>query len=233
MNFLLLEDELIIAKWIEKVIRSLISDVKIFISDNEDEALKIILDNNIDVFLLDINVKRGSGYSFAQKVRNINRYILTPLIFITALDQKEMEAYRNIHCYSYIVKPFTKEKVAKVLSEIIKSNKKLVEKIEIKQKKFTYVLNIDEILYFESQVKNILIKKVNGKKQQIKNHTLSSLEEELFQKGFVKCHRSFIVNRTYIKSISSTNNEIVLYNDDEIIPISKTYKKNLREIIKL
>ena len=111
MNILVVEDEKAICKGVEKIINDAYKCAVIFTSDNENDAIKILNREKIELFLLDIKLNDGSGYDIALKIRRIPGYELTPIIFITSLHTKELEAYRSIHCYSYITKPFTDKQI--------------------------------------------------------------------------------------------------------------------------
>lgn len=56
-----------------------------------------------------------------QKIRDMAKYKLTPIIFIaeSLKDEDKITAFEEIHCYDYIVKPFTDERLKKPLYEII------------------------------------------------------------------------------------------------------------------
>ncbi len=225
MNILVVEDDVITRKLLHKIIETIDENVHIIASDNEHNAVELLMKQEVDLFMLDIKIKEGSGYSLAQKIRNIEKYKLTPIVFITAVDHKELEAYRNIHCYSYIVKPFNEKKVKEVLSCIIKGNKKEDNIIKIDKRSYTYLISIDDVLYIEAQSKDIVIKKINDK-ETIKNYPLKKIYMQLEDKGFIKCHRSFIVNKKYIKEILLNQNEIVMYQCKNTIPLGRKFKDN-------
>ena len=58
--------------------------------------------------------------------------------------------------------------------------------------------------------------------------TLGQLEENL-TKDFIRCHKSFIVNRQHILSVDRTNGAIILDNQMEL-PLSRSYKKSFWEV---
>ena len=77
------------------------------------------------------------------------------------------------------------------------------------------------ILYFEAREKKLTLRLQN---QEISfAGTLSSLEEEL-PSEFIRCHKSFIINRRHILSVDRTNGSVILDNRMEV-PISRSYKK--------
>jgi DNA-binding LytR/AlgR family response regulator len=54
--------------------------------------------------------------------------------------------------------------------------------------------------------------------------TMQKLENQLYGKGFVRTHRSFLVNKEHISYVMG--DELVLDND-EIVPLHQKYAKKL------
>ena len=59
-------------------------------------------------FLLDINLNMNdkddiSGITFAREVRMRREYAFTPIVMITSLANMELTAYRELHCYQYLI----------------------------------------------------------------------------------------------------------------------------------
>ncbi len=45
--------------------------------------------------------------------------------------------------------------------------------------------------------------------------------------NFVQCHKSFIINRNYIRKIDKQEMTVTLMHDDTFVPIGDKYKKNI------
>ena len=82
---------------------------------NSLEEARAALDDGaqppFQAFLLDINLDIDdnddiSGITFAREVRMRKEYAFTPIIMITSLVNMELTAYRELHCYQYLVKPY-------------------------------------------------------------------------------------------------------------------------------
>ena len=58
---------------------------------------------------------------------------------------------------------------------------------------------------------------------------LDTLEEEL-PKQFRRCHRSYIINTSYISKVWYSKNSILLKNDEEM-PLSRSYKTIIKEVV--
>ena len=118
-NIMIVEDNPNIALGLETIIKSINIDMEIAITGYAKEALEKANSKTYELFLLDIQLYDYSGFELAKKIRNINKYKLTPIVFITAIPTKELLAFKEIHCYDYIVKPFTEKEVVDALSTVI------------------------------------------------------------------------------------------------------------------
>lgn len=81
--------------------------------------------------------------------------------------------------------------------------------------------NIDpkEISYFEAAI-NYTILHFNNGKQELHSYTLKKFEDELSNTNFVRPHRSYLINKSYVDATKSHPNSYVL-KCGKIIPISR------------
>lgn len=99
---------------LERLLRS--ENFQVHKSYSADEARGILLSHHVDLILLDVNMPVQDGYSFCKELREIERFQLLPIIFITAVDRESgfQEAIRN-GGDDFISKPFNKkELIAKI-----------------------------------------------------------------------------------------------------------------------
>ena len=91
-----------------------VSDSVSAVPVNSLEEARAALDNAqqpFQAFLLDINLNINdhediSGITFAREIRMKREYAFTPIVMITSLANMELTAYRELHCYQYLVKPY-------------------------------------------------------------------------------------------------------------------------------
>lgn len=84
----------------------------------------------------------------------------------------------------------------------------------------------DKIYYFEAREKKIFLQTLSGE------YGFYSTIEELagnLPDEFIRCHRSYIVNKTYVQKIINAQNVISLANGF-VVPISRTYRQMLKEL---
>lgn len=230
-NILIVEDELAISNGLSTIIKDINKGINIDVTGYAEEALKLAKAAKYDVFLLDIQLRDYSGYELAKEIRSMSNYKLTPIVFITAIPTRELMAFKEIHCYDYIVKPFKEDTVKSTLKTIIDHGVIKEESyLKLKQKDYTYILKQDEIIYIESKNRKIFIVTSN-EEIIISTYTLSRLLEEL-KTNFIQCHRGYIININYIEKIDKKKYDIYLKGIKIPIPVGRKYKEAIRSIIK-
>lgn len=230
-KILIVEDNELIRNSIIKIIRKIDDSIEIISTEYSSKALDISIRSNIDIFILDIGLKDYSGIKLGQELRKLNKYIITPIIFITSMINEELKAFREIHSYAFITKPFKKEKVKNIFAPIIQSftENHQENNLTINQKEETYIIPMNEIIYIESQLKRIYIHTLNDE-YEIKTYTLNKLIE-ILNDDFIRVHRSYIINKKYITKIDRTKWVLHFKNIAKYMPVSRKYKNQLMELL--
>ena len=118
LNFVICDDNVNILDRLEKMLENIFSnhsfDASVtFKSDNSDEILDYVCANEVDVIILDINLKcNKSGIDLAKEIRkkNKNSYI----IFMTAHLEYAMIAYK-VKTFDYIAKPINYDRLEETI----------------------------------------------------------------------------------------------------------------------
>lgn len=213
-------------------------DVNIVKTQYARDALIFAQNNQVDIFILDIQLLDYSGLELAKQIRELKSYLLTPIIFSTAMPTNELEAYRSTHCYQYLVKPFSQERVIETLKPILdqinngieQSLRKIKEeaKLLLREKFVIYNINQDEIIYVEYKDRKVSVKTIHEIYQS--TYTLKKLQEMLVN-NFVRCHKGYIVNKYYIDKVVRRESLIHLKEINHPIPIGRKYLENLEEYL--
>ena len=84
------------------------------------EALERLAASLPDLVISDIRMPRMDGYALARNIRNAPRSALTPIIFLTAKDQKadRIDGFRA-GVDAYLVKPFEPDELLTVIASIL------------------------------------------------------------------------------------------------------------------
>lgn len=99
-------------------------DLKIYESDNYAESLTISKDLNIDLFFIDIELKESSGLEFALEIRKMDKYKLSWMVFTTSHINYMIKAFKEVHCYDYILKPYEPGKITELTKTILENTHK-------------------------------------------------------------------------------------------------------------
>lgn len=112
------------------------NDINILTSLNAEEAMSLLMENEVDLILSDVQMPDVDGFQFAEYLKEIEKTKNIPIIFITGIyDNSEYQkrAY-DLGAVEYISKPIdnilltSKLKVYIDLFESLKSNEKELEK---------------------------------------------------------------------------------------------------------
>lgn len=224
---LIVEDEVNIRDGLVHIVHSIDASLKVHATGYAEEALNIANSEKVDIFFFDIQLEDYSGVDLAKQIREIDIYKLTPIVFISGFHAKELEAYRKIHCYSFINKPFTDIEIKQIFQEIQNGIKvqEALKIIKFREKEFTYILNQDDIIYIEHKNRKLFIKTIY-EEALFSYYSLSKLLD-LLSNEFMQCHKSYIVNSAYIRKIDRINNFLNVQRDEKIIPIGRKFKEDI------
>jgi len=180
-------------------------------------------DKTCDLLLLDIEMKKLNGMELAKKLRSDGDML--PIVFITGYSDYMNDGY-EVEALHYLLKPVDKQKLFAVLDRYIKRHTSENE-IMIKCEDKTLHLSPDMIMYCEAVGKKTHI---HTKEQVLICETGIGNMSSNLGADFISCHRSYVVNLRYVRSIGKT--EIVLDSGDSIPLSRRLYKKVNDEFIK-
>lgn len=187
--------------------------------------LATIKEEDFNLIFLDIDMPEKNGLSVAEETLSINKN--THIIFLSQREDLVFECLA-IHPFGFIRKSNLINDFSLMMNQFYDyylSNNDEGKKIEFVEKNRTVSFKINEIVYISSDRNYQDIVTKDNKIETIRI-PLSTLENKLKDDGFIRVHKCYIVNQSYIRIIS--NEEIKLTNDITI-PLSK---KRRDEVIK-
>lgn len=171
-----------------------------------------------DLVFMDIDMPEMNGMEAAARLRKLDMRVL--LIFVTNMAQYAIKGY-EVDALDFILKPVDKYsfalKMERALARISqnKENSLLINTDTLE----SIVIQIPAIQYVEVNGHYVIYHTRDGVYKQYS--TLKKVEETLNNPNFVKCNRCFLVNLSYIESISK---EEVIVAKERLI-ISRPQKK--------
>jgi DNA-binding LytR/AlgR family response regulator len=139
-------------------------------------------------------------------------------------DSETTKRVIETHPHGFISKPIRTSEltvsIGLVLNKISNSN---TSKLKVKYNNEMIYLNPADLVYVKSDG-NYLELFTTDKKYLIRN-TLDQLLMELGSPSFERIHRSIVINKDHIVSVSHTT---VTLTGDTILPISRTFSKQIK-----
>jgi two-component system LytT family response regulator len=247
--------DIFIAEDEPKTLNSLINIVSNYCSetnivgtaDTVNSAVNFLEGNHVDLVLLDINYPDGNGFDILEKLPDHNFKV----IFITAFEQYAIKAIK-FSAVDYILKPIDPK-------ELIDSVKKIQEDIKLKQtsdinikallsniknesgkkhivlrtQERIHVVKIKDIIRCESDSSYTIFHMANDKRFLI-SKSLSEYDELLTDYGFIRTHKSHLVNADYIRSFEKKGGGYLILKDNVQVPVSVRRRDYvIREIEKI
>lgn len=179
-----------------------------------------------DLVILDIELGGMSGLDLAFHIRKLDKEI--NIIFFTGYSEFVFEGY-DVNAINYLLKPINEEKFMKSLNianEYRKASRSSEEVIVFKSGKDLLKIKLNDIKYFIMFSHYLDVVTVNGIFKWKKK--IGDLEKEFKDKDFIRCHRSYIVNKKYISKI---NKDSIILFENISIPISSSRMKEVRKAL--
>jgi DNA-binding LytR/AlgR family response regulator len=214
------------------------------------QALDMMQKERYDVVLLDIRMPELSGIELAGRLNKRNQPIPS-IIFVTAHDQHAVAAFEN-HAVDYVLKPFSSDRIHEALNVAFRRAEneraalllkmlphletlfaKQSSKIAIKAKGRILFIDPTEVALIRAEGNYVLLERRSG--SYLLRESLSIVAEKLKPHGFIRIHRSVLVNVSFVEEIrSSTTGDYVLrIKGGQELTVSRMYKNNLRSITHL
>ncbi len=209
-------------------------------ANNGVDAIKVINEFNPDLIFLDIQMPGLTGF---EVLRHINE--IPQIIFSTAYDKYALEAF-EVHAVDYLLKPYTKERFNKAVERLeverevnnitplaeslIKDKPTFPEQILVNKNRKLITLPVSSIIWIEAY--GDYAKLHTAQDVYISNYGITTMEEKLNPRSFLRVHRSAIINLQQVKELERyAKSYDVLMKNGAVVRVSRGYMDKLKEII--
>lgn len=172
-----------------------------------------------DVLFLDIQLPEMDGLSFVRQLAKPPKIIIT-----SAYPNYALEAF-EIAVLDYLLKPFPYKRFTKAIERVISQIDVEGKTITVYANKTYHKLKIADLLYLKAEVDYVSF--VGVAQSILVLDSLKNWEEKLSAWGFVRVHRSFLVNSANVEQVMP--NKLLVAGRE--LPVSRTYKHNLQQLI--
>lgn len=195
--------------------------------DIPDELLR-----NCDIAFLDVDFsqEKYTGIDIARKIRLVQRKAI--IIFVTNYIEYAPEGY-EVQAFRYILKSEVRTKLDRCLNDAVSNFNTVQETFQINVSGEIINIPIEDILYIESNLHTIIVYVQKREQSAIKDYTcyasISAVEEQLVSKGFLRIHKSYLVNMRHIRKYQC--HEALLFNGTVLRVSEKNYAKQKKKYL--
>jgi len=197
------------------------------------DAVDAILEHRPDLVFLDVQMPDLDGFEVLDAVAS---EWLPAVIFVTAYDAYAIKAF-DVHAIDYLLKPIEPERFQKALARATKRgllsllDARPIDRLVIRARGKVSFLKPSEIDWIEADGKHVHLHA--GPDTHVVRHTLTGLEQRLASYGFVRVHRSAIVNVERIKELEPWfhGEYVVILKDGTKLTTSAAHSQALHRII--
>ena len=214
------DDEVPVLRELAEKIRKCMSGEEVLCFSSGDELLEQLNKSVCDILFLDIDMPGISGMEVAEKLKGERGVPL--LVFVTSHDELVYESFQY-HPFAFIRKGYFDQEIEKVVRDAREYLESLDRRFHFRMSGRDLSLLLSDILYFEADGNYLKIytKSVGYRFRS----TVSDVEADLNQYGFVRVHKGFLVNQAAVRMIGREEVELT---DGTLLPLGKSYAEQAK-----
>lgn len=210
---------------------------------NGFEGVKSIQALQPDIVFLDVQMPKINGFEMLELLDEKPN-----VIFITAFDEYAVQAF-EVNAIDYLLKPIEPARLTKAIDRIRSRGAaaaahkasdepekniflpEQMQRVVVKDNGEIKIIPLAQILFLEAADDYVKIQTQD--KYYLKYQTMSKFEQQLPPAQFVRVHRSYFVNVSYINKIELLEKEqyCILLKTGQKIPVSKSGYAKLKSFL--
>jgi two-component system LytT family response regulator len=247
MRVLIVEDDRLTQTALANIL-SARGDVEHFDSASDAiEALEMLATDSYEILLLDINMLDLPGTELVDQLKERN-VPLPSIVLVTAHIETAVAAFER-HTVDYVLKPFSTKRINEALDRASRRAKgeraaKLIESlpqsqklslpghpmIAIKDKGRILFINPGDVVAVQAEGNYVSLQRESD--SYLLREPISMVAEKLKPYGFIRIHRSALVNTSFVVEITpySTGKCGLRVKSGKEYAVTSGYKKNLKPL---
>lgn len=221
MKILIVDDEAAAVTVVKSMVESYIPEFTV-VGSASDAISGIQAINRLepDIVMLDVHMPGIDGLEMLSLIKERNFKV----IVTSAHEHFAIRAIRQ-KVDDYLLKPFSVDELETVLEKLKRpsstdhSNR---SSLKVNNKSETLFIKTSEIYFIRAEGRYSEVYTAKGKFTISKN--LGELESELIRSAFFRAHRSYLVNRHYVRNISKNDGGFIVMEGGTEIELSRRKK---------
>lgn len=178
---------------------------------------------NYDALILDILMPGFTGMDAAHEIRETNSSV--NIIFLTSSPEFAVESYR-VHAFDYLMKPVDRSDLFNCLDRLYQKLGNELPSLAIDTSRKKCTIPYSSIEFIAVNNRTIEFHLIDGSSLEITGHLIDYESQLLNQPGYIKVHRSYVVNMKRMKSLV---NQVFITMSGKQIPIARGLSKDIKQ----
>lgn len=215
-------------------------------ASNAAETFELVRATKPQIVFLDIQMPGMDGLDIAAEL-SLGKDAPPPhIIFTTAHDKYALRAF-EVHAVDYLLKPFTRERLASAIERARKQTaldqqpqesqgkapgqNRYANRIVFKSRGRIIFLPMTDIRWISAEENYVRIRTATD--THLLRETMARLQEKLDPEVFLRVHRSSIVNLHFVKEVRTENDgeySVVLLNGEKL-GMSRSYRARITDLL--
>lgn len=195
------------------------------------EALRMLRERSVDALFLDVQMPGLSGLELAGvlgKTRNA-----PPVVFVTAHESHAVQAF-ELEAVDYVLKPVREDRLTQAISRIVQQlagrhGAETDDQIAVELAGVTRFVSRSDIGYAEAQGDYARLHTDEG--SHLLRTPLTTLEQDWGTAGFVRIHRSLLVNLAHVERMRIDDGKCIVTVLGRELLVSRRHTRELRELL--
>lgn len=225
MRFIICDDDhnmlYLLTNWIKEYMKGQVYQILTY-----DNGVNLLYDIEHDdgqemiIVFMDIKLKNDNGIDIAKELKKRNEVIAT--IFISGYTEYVEDTFAADPIY-FLVKPLKRDSFDLAMKKALEKAEKHERRYILLKRKEIMRIFVGDIIYAESAGRKIHL--YYGKEKVEYYEKMDHLEKAVGE-GFIRCHKSYLVNMKYVRSVGPKE---LLLLDGRDIPVSRTKLSETKE----
>lgn len=232
-NYIIVEDNLGAVANLQTALKSHKNLVEFGVAHNLNDGIKLALSKRPHVIFLDVELGNDNGFDLIKEIRQFTGE-LPFVIMTTDYDAYARKAVNSDVLY-FLDKPIDLDELEIALTKVERKFLDLQKHITVKNTDGHFFMKLENILYVEASDSYSYIYRTDSDKM-IVSKTLKSIES-ILPPQFVRVHKKYIINKTFVHMMNTTKKVIKLknpFNTEEPfieIPIGEIYLEKAKNTL--
>lgn len=199
--------------------------------DSATEALRLLRETEVDAVFLDVQMPGLSGLELAGVLANFRSP--PPVVFVTAHDEHAVDAF-GLDAVDYVLKPVREERIADAVRRVLEqlTGRRATrddEQVAVELGGVTRFLSRGDIGWVEAQGDYARLHV--GPASHLLRTPLTTLEEGWAEAGFVRIHRSLLVNLAHVAEVRMEGGRCSVVVAGQELGVSRRHTRELRDLL--